>query len=101
MEKKLKRKLWIALTISLLTCSGCKTDSPWNDVPLTDGDTPFILAEGTEIVDNEGIQHKLNGKYWVVPESDLYDAIMYIKMKNTHEINTLGAKNEEVIHVSN
>lgn len=81
MEKKLKKKLWIALIISLLMFSGCKTKQPWEDVPLAEGDVPFILSEGTEVVDSEGNRHILSCDYWVVPESDLHDAILYLKQK--------------------
>ena len=85
-------------------CSGCKTKQVWNDVPLTEGDTPFSLSSGTEIVDSEGVKHILNGNYWVVPEADLYDAIIYLKQKTgtgtTRKINILGVKNEEAIHIS-
>ena len=60
--------------------SGCRTNR-WNDVPLTEGDVPFILPKGTEIVDKEGFLHILGSDHWVVSETDLYDAILYLKQK--------------------
>lgn len=69
---------WTLLIASLLILSGCRSDpKKWADVPLTDGDVPYVLGPGT-YVDVEGIEHVEKNNRWSFSEASVYEYVKWL-----------------------
>ena len=73
----MKRKLWIALIVSSLILSGCRSNK-WDDVPLEESDIPFLIPPGT-YVDVDGVEHTISTRRWVFNDGLTYKFIQWLK----------------------
>lgn len=73
------KALWTLLTASLLILSGCKSNQPskWADVPLSEGDVPYVLGPGT-YVDIDGVEHVEKGNRWSFSEASVYEYVKWL-----------------------
>lgn len=72
------------LAVSCLIFSGCKTKNKWEDVPLTEGDVPYVLPPG-EYIDITGKTHIETKNRWSLSEGDVYNYIKYLKEKDDNK----------------
>ena len=72
------KRIWIALAASFLTLSACRSVDKWHNVPLAEGDVPYVLPPGT-YVDADGVEHVEANSRWSMSEADVFRYIMFLK----------------------
>jgi len=69
-----KKIVVMLMMVCLCFASSCKSKPDLHDIPLTEGEIPYILPPGTYI-DIDGVIHVETKKRWSISEADLYNYV--------------------------